>query len=1278
MVSRSVQVQSHTAQLHRRGVSSWLASTAFSGAFAALIAAFPQSALACVGEDTGNVLCDAANPATGGMLTTSFAGTTVVAINPGARIDTGPATVTVTAPGSLTFTNSDTIFGIPQIVILRNDFGDISYIGNAAASAVFAQGTAGTIGILNTATAGDLQAIATGSGNITIDSNANVTGIYGQSAGGDVFITGSGSITSTASGISAATTVLGNATITWNGPITSTDAALFASTVDGNATVTGSGNVTSADAAGTIKAWVSGNGPGNALIAWNGAVTNTGGGAGLYASTNFGSATVNVLGNVTSTNEVAVRADSANATATVTVANGLTLTGVQNAINVGSAFSNVNLVVGDGASISASVDAIYAHATGNTTATIGAGTIVSGGTGGGMVVEALGGIATVAIGGGATVSGAGGISIVASSGSLTIGNGAHVTQTGVGGYGVSVQSTAGFTLFNAGIINGSTTAISFVPNGGLNTLTLAPTSVISGQVVGGASSFQIPLGNVPGVADIFQLGGAGAGTFDVSQIGDAAQYSGFGTFNKVDPSIWTLTGTPGQATSWTINGGTLSVANDISLGAANEALSFNGGLLQVTGAGFTTTPRALNWGAGGGGFDIADPANAFTVSQALGAGGALTKRGAGTLILSAANSHSGTIVDGGTLRLAGAGTLGGIGGAVILNGGLLDLGGSTQTQNGGLTLTGGTLANGRLSSSGAFNVSGGTIDAVLTGTGHLVKSGAGTTLLNGVQQYTGVTEINGGTMSVNGSITSSSQVRVIAGGTLGGNGTVGNTLIDGGALAPGNSIGLLTVQGNLVFTAASHYMVEVSPGGADRVNVTGTATLGGATVNAAFAAGSYVSRQYTIVNAAGGVTGTFGAQVNTNLPANFTSSLSYDAGNAYLDLALNFTPPSYAPLNANQAHVGTALVGFFNRTGGIPLIFGALNATGLTQVSGETATGSQQSTFDAMNLFMGLITDPFAAGRGFEAPRAIGYANADPRNAHAMFSKAVPPAPAFEARWNVWAAGFGGSRSTDGNATLGSNTARSSIGGVAVGADYWLSPNTVAGFALAGGGTSFSIANGGSGRSDLFQAGAFIRHSVASAYFTAAAAYGWQDITTDRTVTIAGIDRLGARYNTNSYSARIEGGNRYLLPWMSGVGITPYAAVQVTVLDLPGYAETVNGGVNTFALNYTSKTITSPRSELGLRSDKSFAVNDAILTLRGRAAWAHDYNTERSAQAAFQTLPGASFTVSGAAAARDAALTTASAEMKFSSGISLAATFEGEFSEATRSYAGKGVARYAW
>jgi uncharacterized protein with beta-barrel porin domain len=119
-------------------------------------------------------------------------------------------------------------------------------------------------------------------------------------------------------------------------------------------------------------------------------------------------------------------------------------------------------------------------------------------------------------------------------------------------------------------------------------------------------------------------------------------------------------------------------------------------------------------------------------------------------------------------------------------------------------------------------------------------------------------------------------------------------------------------------------------------------------------------------------------------------------------------------------------------------------------------------------------------------------------------------------------------------------------------------------------------------------------------------------------------------------------------------------------------------GANTFALAYGSKSVTATRSELGVSSDKSFAMQNAILTLRGRFAWAHDFNTDRNIGATFQTLPGASFVVSGAAPAHDAALTTASAEMKWRNGFSLAGTFEGEFSSVTRSYAGKGVARYAW
>jgi uncharacterized protein with beta-barrel porin domain len=144
------------------------------------------------------------------------------------------------------------------------------------------------------------------------------------------------------------------------------------------------------------------------------------------------------------------------------------------------------------------------------------------------------------------------------------------------------------------------------------------------------------------------------------------------------------------------------------------------------------------------------------------------------------------------------------------------------------------------------------------------------------------------------------------------------------------------------------------------------------------------------------------------------------------------------------------------------------------------------------------------------------------------------------------------------------------------------------------------------------------------------------------------------------------------------LGLTPYAAAQVTTFNLPAYAESVVLGSNAFALSYGSQSVTDTRSELGLRSDKSYALQNAVLVLRGRAAWMHDYNPNNSASATFQALPGASFVVHGAANPREAALTTASAEIKWMNGWSATATFEGAFSGISRSYAGLGKVSYAF
>jgi uncharacterized protein with beta-barrel porin domain len=782
-------------------------------------------------------------------------------------------------------------------------------------------------------------------------------------------------------------------------------------------------------------------------------------------------------------------------------------------------------------------------------------------------------------------------------------------------------------------------------------------------------------------------------------------------------------GTSGTAGSVGVDGGVGGPGTPASSGDGGGGGGGGGGGAAGNGSTGTITGAVTGSGGGAGGRGGDGSATGFAGGGGGGGGGGAGGYGA---VVTTSGLVSTFAVTGGTGGAGGAGggggpaSSGGNGGngatggngiqlvspvaSFTNNGGTIQGGAGGRGGAGGSTAVGGNGGNGGagglgLAGSNVTITNSGTISggnggtAGAAGTGLFLNGSAGGAGDGGAGIVgSGLTIINNGTISgglANGGAGAQADAIVFTGGTnfLSGTGTVGSfTMISGGTFAPGNGTPgtSMTVAGSLALASGAIYAVQINPTTASFANVVGAATLGGATVSATFANGSYVAKQYTILSA-GSIGGSFNSTVaNTNLPSGFQTALSYSTTQAFLDLSLAFVPPPGSGLSRNQQAVGNSIINFFNTTGSIPMVFGALTPSGLTQVSGETATGSQQTTFNAMGQFMGLLTDPFMNRSGsFGSPMSSGYAEenayaakSNPTDAFAMFTKAQPQT--FEQRWSVWAAGFGGSQSTSGNSVVGSNNTTSNIAGTAVGADYLLSPNTLLGFALAGGGTSFSVANGGTGRSDLFQFGAYVRHNEGPAYISAALAYGWQDITTNRTVTVAGLDQLRAEFNANAWSGRLEGGYRFIAPATFGIGITPYAAAQFVTFDLPAYAEQVISGGNNFALGYNAKDVTDARSELGIRTDKSFLMPDGILTLRGRLAWAHDYDPDRSIGATFQTLPGASFVVNGAAQAADSALTTASVEMKWRNGWSAAATFEGEFSNVTSSYAGKGVIHYAW
>lgn len=417
---------------------------------------------------------------------------------------------------------------------------------------------------------------------------------------------------------------------------------------------------------------------------------------------------------------------------------------------------------------------------------------------------------------------------------------------------------------------------------------------------------------------------SGGGTFDTKTYNSTLSgvISGDGAFTKKGTYTLTLSGANTYTGDTTVNGGNLAISGSL----ASSQIAASGGTLRYIGSGtagsatLTSTLYNIDF------YDNSTAANATIIDNwSLGfhdsssAGSANITSGQFMDFTDSSTAGNATIINNHNLAFANTSTADNAtitnndastnfydtasGGTArfILNGtGNLDLSGlsSSGTTAGSIEGDGFVYLGSK-----TLTVGGNNLDTTFSGTiqdtggyvsdtgGSLTKEGTGNLILSSDSTYTGATTVNGGTLSVNGSLGNTSLLTVNSGGTLGGTGAMSTTVIgSGGTLAPGNSIGTITVVGDLTLSSGSTYAVEVSPSAADRTNVIGSATIAG-NLATSFESGTYTAgSQYTLISSIGGVSGTFADVSSTNAPYGFAADISYDPNNVFLTLTQNLDP----------------------------------------------------------------------------------------------------------------------------------------------------------------------------------------------------------------------------------------------------------------------------------------------------------------------------------------------------------------------------------------------------
>ncbi len=642
-----------------------------------------------------------------------------------------------------------------------------------------------------------------------------------------------------------------------------------------------------------------------------------------------------------------------------------------------------------------------------------------------------------------------------------------------------------------------------------------------------------------------------------------------------------------------------------------------------------------------------------TFSNDISGTGGLVKTGEGTLILTGANTYSGGASVTGGMLVLGSSMAAGTGTVTIGDGAALGFGDGVDVAN-ALIVAGNV----------DFNVGSGLAVAsgVLSGAGTLSFTGGGLLLLTGdASGFLGTTAVSG-TLSVNGALGGS--VVVENGGTLMGSGSVGPTLVaSGGAVAPGNSIGTLTVNGTLTFSPGATYEVEINATGAsDLVLVNGTATLGGATVAGSAASGVYIAgTRYTILTATGGLSGTFGLATETLPFLDF--ALSYDPNTVYLDIVRDAVPLTSAAVTRNQTATAVALDSLPE---GNDVLEAVLSQASLADAQQAFNALSGEAYPSALSALQGesLIVRRAVLDRARLAPAA-------PVRAPLAYgaTSGADVAPVGDTPAAFWSQVFGAWEqiSGDGNAASLSGT----TSGLIIGYDRTVSGSGAdwrLGFAAGYSSSSYQVdARGASLSGDNAHVAVYGGARLGALGLRVGGAYEWSDISAGRSVLFPAFsESLSADMSARTGQVFGEAGYSLAFP---GVEVEPFAGLAYVDVHLGSFTEA--GGLAALTSAGTDAGVTY--STLGARFSVPLTLGTMSADIRGLLGWQHAFG-DTTPQMSFAFASGSpAFSVAGVPIASDAALVEAGLDLNLSANAGLSVFYAGQLASSQTTNMVKGT-----